>query len=95
MKWMTRGVAYVGLACMIRLACGAAAFAAEPVPRAASSRKPQIPMLKVEQYSLPNGLTVLLHEDHKTPVVAVNVWYKSARRTRSRVVPASRTSLST
>ena len=33
-------------------------------------------MLKVEKYTLPNGLTVILHEDHKTPVVAVNVLYK-------------------
>ena len=24
---------------------------------------------------LENGLTVLIHEDHKTPVVAVNIWY--------------------
>ena len=24
---------------------------------------------------LPNGLTVLVHEDHKAPIVAVNVWY--------------------
>ena len=24
---------------------------------------------------LDNGLTVIVHEDHKAPVVAVNVWY--------------------
>src|SRR5712691_2739848 len=28
-----------------------------------------------EKYTLPNGLDVILHEDHATPVVAVNVWY--------------------
>lgn len=28
-----------------------------------------------EEYKLDNGLTVLVHEDHKTPIVAVNVWY--------------------
>ena len=39
-------------------------------------RKPQVPELKVEKYTLANGLTVILHEDHKTPVAAVNVWYK-------------------
>ena len=39
-------------------------------------RKPQVPALKVERYTLPNGLTVLLHEDHKTPVAAVNLYYK-------------------
>ncbi len=28
-----------------------------------------------EQFVLENGLKVLVHEDHKTPVVALNVWY--------------------
>ncbi|HNB09361.1 MAG TPA: pitrilysin family protein, partial [bacterium] len=28
-----------------------------------------------EKHILDNGLTVILHEDHKAPVVAVNVWY--------------------
>lgn len=28
-----------------------------------------------EQFALDNGLTVIVHEDHKTPIVAVNVWY--------------------
>lgn len=26
-------------------------------------------------FNLPNGLTLLVHEDHKAPIVAVNVWY--------------------
>ncbi|WP_431121291.1 M16 family metallopeptidase [Flagellimonas flava] len=28
-----------------------------------------------KKYQLPNGLTLLVHEDHKAPIVAVNVWY--------------------
>jgi zinc protease len=36
---------------------------------------PQIPELKFEKYTLPNGLQVILHEDHSTPIVCVNVWY--------------------
>ncbi len=28
-----------------------------------------------EKFTLKNGLTLIVHEDHKTPVVAVNVWY--------------------
>ena len=28
-----------------------------------------------EEFTLPNGLRVIVHEDHKTPVVAVNLWY--------------------
>jgi zinc protease len=28
-----------------------------------------------KKYTLQNGLTVIVHEDHKAPIVAVNVWY--------------------
>jgi zinc protease len=28
-----------------------------------------------DRFVLPNGLTVVVHEDHKAPIVAVNVWY--------------------
>jgi len=28
-----------------------------------------------EKFVLPNGLTLIVHEDHKAPIVAVNVWY--------------------
>ncbi len=31
--------------------------------------------LPFEKYTLANGLEVILHPDHRTPVVAVNVWY--------------------
>ncbi len=31
--------------------------------------------LKYEKFELPNGLTVVVHEDHKAPVVSVAVWY--------------------
>lgn len=31
--------------------------------------------IKFEKYTLPNGLQVILHEDHSVPVVAVNIWY--------------------
>ncbi|MFQ6618441.1 MAG: M16 family metallopeptidase [Fidelibacterota bacterium] len=31
--------------------------------------------INFEKYELPNGLDVILHEDHSTPIVAVNVWY--------------------
>ncbi|MGE3108134.1 MAG: M16 family metallopeptidase [Phycisphaerales bacterium] len=32
--------------------------------------------VKYEKYSLPNGLTVILHEDHSLPVCAINTWYR-------------------
>jgi zinc protease len=35
-----------------------------------------IPEIKFERYTLPNGLEVILHEDHSVPLVAVNTWFK-------------------
>ena len=34
-----------------------------------------IPDIKYTKFVLNNGLTVLVHEDHKAPIVAVNTWY--------------------
>jgi predicted Zn-dependent peptidase len=34
-----------------------------------------IPDIAFTRFTLPNGLTVVVHEDHKAPVVAVSVWY--------------------
>ncbi len=31
--------------------------------------------ISVSAHTLPNGLDVLLHEDHSCPIVAVNIWY--------------------
>src|SRR5215207_4669870 len=43
---------------------------------ARAARAAEVPALRFEKYVLPNGLEVILHEDHSTPVVAVNTWYK-------------------
>ena len=34
------------------------------------------PKLSYEKTTLANGLEVILHEDHSTPIVVVNTWYK-------------------
>jgi zinc protease len=68
MKWVTCGFAGSAIACWVLLT--------RVVLGDEESRKPQVPELKVEKYTLPNGLTVLLHEDHKTPVAAVDLYYK-------------------
>ena len=34
-----------------------------------------VPEIPSTRYVLKNGLTLLVHEDHKAPIVAVNVWY--------------------
>jgi zinc protease len=63
-------------------ACATAAPAAAQSPPRPASRVPQpapssaIPALRVEKYTLPNGLEVILHEDRSVPLVAVNTRYK-------------------
>jgi zinc protease len=52
-----------------------ASKAKEPAHAAASNVKIPIPDIKYTKFVLKNGLTVLVHEDHKAPVVAVNTWY--------------------
>ena len=34
-----------------------------------------LPKIAYSEFTLPNGLRVILHEDHSTPIAAVNVWY--------------------
>jgi zinc protease len=34
-----------------------------------------IPEIPHQKFTLDNGLTLIVHEDHKAPIVAVNVWY--------------------
>ncbi|PWK92331.1 M16 family metallopeptidase [Fulvimonas soli] len=58
-------------ASLCSFAFGAAPSLAAPAPAAA----PSIPELAYQRFVLPNGLTVVVHEDHKAPVVAVSVWY--------------------
>jgi len=48
------------------------ALAITPLAAFAQRTLPPIPYT---QFTLPNGLRVILHEDHSTPIVAVNVWY--------------------
>ncbi|MFQ5583355.1 MAG: M16 family metallopeptidase [Calditrichia bacterium] len=52
---------------------GLSAFlAAAPPSSSALDEQVDIPYQKIV---LDNGLTLLVHEDHKAPIVAVNVWY--------------------
>ena len=46
-----------------------------PVASTTAAANQQIPDLAWSRFVLPNGLTVVVHEDHKAPVVAVSVWY--------------------
>ncbi len=74
MRRMMHGMLYCALVWLFLLAGTKWTMTAEP--SRTDSRKPQIPELKIETYKLPNGLTVILHEDHKTTLVGVNLLYK-------------------
>src|SRR5512137_2645154 len=41
----------------------------------AIAQEPAVIDIPYKKFVLKNGLTLLVHEDHKAPIVAVNVWY--------------------
>src|SRR5262245_35646699 len=49
-----------------------AACSSEPKPAVATS---DVPKIEFEKFTLGNGLDVILSEDHRLPLVAVNIWY--------------------
>jgi predicted Zn-dependent peptidase len=54
---------------------------AQRAPAAAPAGAPRAPApIRLEQYALPNGLTVVLAPDRSTQVVAVDVWYDVGAR---------------
>ena len=61
------------------LAAALAALITAIVPLAAQSRATQtaadIPKIQFEKYTLPNGLEVILSQDHRLPIVTANLWY--------------------
>ncbi len=64
---MFRNALTLACAGILLVACGGKA----PPPAAAGP----IPQLDYEKYTLSNGLDVILVEDHRLPLVAVNLWY--------------------
>ncbi len=54
-----------------------AAFLALTLPLSAQAPAPAPAGIEIpyKKFVLPNGLTLIVHEDHKAPIVAVNVWY--------------------
>jgi zinc protease len=61
----------------------AAALAAVPAPAVAEPRAVSVD-IPFEQFTLPNGLRVLVHTDRKAPVVAVNIWYHVGSKDEAR-----------
>jgi zinc protease len=59
-------------ALLFPLAIAPCANGADNLPAA----KPlKVPELKYEKFTMPNGLVVIMHEDHRLPLVAVDLWY--------------------
>jgi zinc protease len=56
---------------VVLMGCAGLALAAELPP----AKPLVVPVLPYEKYTLPNGLEVILYENHKLPLVAVDLWY--------------------
>ena len=66
------------LLCAGALLLGAGCLPAQaqaPAARPAGAAVAAVPQVRYDKTTLPNGLEVILVEDHRLPVVAVNVWY--------------------
>ncbi|HUF77228.1 MAG TPA: pitrilysin family protein [Longimicrobiales bacterium] len=55
--------------------CLALALLALATPRPVAAQTAEIPEIAFTKFELDNGLTLIVHEDRKAPIVAVNVWY--------------------
>lgn len=58
-----------------RVLAVAMVLAAAGVGRAAEANLPKVIDIPYRKFVLKNGLTLIVHEDRKAPIVAVNVWY--------------------
>ena len=64
---------HLSLVAILILTCLGATARAQGAPATAATRK--LPEIKYVKYTLPNGLTVITHEDRRLPLVAVDLWY--------------------
>jgi zinc protease len=90
MRLLRRNALWVALFTLLAFADSAPAQTPAAPPAKASAKSPaqaatkpaaakpsalEVPQLKFEKYKLENGLEVILSEDHRLPMVAVNLWY--------------------
>jgi len=54
---------------------GLTALACLTATRALCGQTASVPDIPYKKYTLRNGLTLLVHEDHKAPIATVNIWY--------------------
>ncbi len=72
---LAASLALISFGAIAQSAAPAAAKPASAAAKPAGKVEIGIPDIAYTKFVLKNGLTVLVHEDHKTPVVAVNTWY--------------------
>src|SRR5262245_44744284 len=60
---------------VLLVAMAASCSQAPPQTASSQSQTSDIPKIDFEKYTLSNGLDVILSEDHRLPLVAVNIWY--------------------
>lgn len=48
--------------------------------RAGSASQATVPEIANEKFTLNNGLTVIVHEDHRSPWTAINLWYHAGTK---------------
>ncbi len=67
-----RKLSFFSLAAAVLAGLGCSLAPASDLP---ASKPLKIPVIKYEKYKLPNGLEVLTYENHRLPLVAVDLWY--------------------
>ncbi len=72
MARLTQRAFRAGLATLLILTFASTSAIAQALPPATPLKLPE---LKFEKFTLPNGLVVITHEDHRLPLVAVDLWY--------------------
>jgi zinc protease len=65
-----RVLASFGSGALLAVSISSGGSSAQPATRANDT-----PTIKYEKYTLPNGLDVILSENHRLPLVSVDVWY--------------------
>jgi zinc protease len=72
---LLRGIFVLPLPLRAALLLSSIALIELPPPLTAQTIAPATLDIPFHRFVLPNGLTLIVHEDHKAPIVAVNVWY--------------------
>jgi zinc protease len=62
-------------AAALLLAATGLTASAQKKSAAAPASQSKLPTIAYETYTLPNGLKVITHEDHRLPLVAIDLWY--------------------